>query len=237
MKILQGKGIASSSISIEVVSVVSFLKSLKIDNPVVFDVGANIGLYTEALLKLIPGASVFAFEPSTSAQKAFENRFNGHANVHLIPIALGSENKSLNLYSDKNGSGLASLTKRRIEHFGIEMNYVESISCRKLDDWSIEQGIYPDFIKIDVEGHELDVLNGALLGLSKVSVVQFEFGGCNIDTRTFFQDFWYFFAANGFSIYRITSSGVVSILSYSEEDEYFSTTNYLAVKKSKEYSR
>lgn len=237
MKILQGKGIASSSIAIEVVSVVHFLKSLKIDNPVVFDVGANIGLYAEALLKLLPSALVFAFEPSTSAQKAFENRFNGHANVHLIPIALGGENKALNLYSDKNGSGLASLTKRRIEHFGIEMNYVESISCRKLDDWSREQGIYPDFIKIDVEGHELDVLNGALLALSKVSVVQFEFGGCNIDTRTFFQDFWYFFAANGFSIYRITPSGVVSILSYSEEDEYFSTTNYLAVKKSKEYSR
>ena len=199
--------------------------------------GANIGLYTEALLKLMPSALVFAFEPSTSAQKAFENRFKGHANVHLIPIALGSENKSLNLYSDKYGSGLASLTKRRIDHFGIEMNYVESISCRKLDDWSIEKGIYPDFIKIDVEGHELDVLNGALLGLSKVSVVQFEFGGCNIDTQTFFQDFWYFFAANGFSIYRITPSGVVSILSYSEEDEYFSTTNYLAVKKSKEYSK
>jgi FkbM family methyltransferase len=237
MKVIQGKGIASSSIAIEVVSVVSFLKSLKIDNPVIFDVGANIGLYTEALLKLMPSAIVFAFEPSTSAQKAFENRFDSHTNVHLIPIALGNENKALNLYSDKNGSGLASFTKRRIQHFGIEMNYVESVLCRKLDDWTLERGTYPDFIKIDVEGHELDVLNGALSVLSKVSVVQFEFGGCNIDTRTFFQDFWYFFATHGFSMYRITSSGVVSILSYSEEDEYFLTTNYLAVRQLREYSK
>ena len=231
MKLIQGKGIGSNSIEMEVISVVSFLKSFKIDNPVVFDVGANTGLYTEAFLNLIPNAQVFAFEPSIGAIKEFQIRFSGHSNVHLIPIALGKENSVLSLYSDKSGSGLASLTKRRVQHFGIEMDYVESISCRKLDDWIIERNVYPDFIKIDVEGHELDVLSGAISTLSKVPVIQFEFGGCNIDTRTFFQDFWYFFTAQNFLIYRITSSGVAPILAYSEEDEYFSTTNYLAIKQ------
>lgn len=233
MKICQGKGIGSSSIAIEVGSAISLLKSLRIDNPTVFDVGANIGLYTEVFLKLMPKALIFAFEPSTGAQKAFENRFNNHANVHLIPIALGNKNQTLNLYSDENGSGLASLTKRRVEHFGIKFSYVERVKCQRLEDWSMEHDTYPDFIKIDVEGHELDVLNGADSLLSKVSVIQFEFGGCNIDTRTFFQDFWYCFISNGFLLYRVTLSGLIAIQSYSEEDEYFLTTNYLAVNKSK----
>ena len=230
MKILQGKGMGANSIEIEVDSAAKFLKSFKIDNPVVFDVGANIGGYTEAFLNTMPNSSVFAFEPSSSAQKSLKTRFNGQTKVEIIPIALGKENSRLNLYSDRSESGLASLTKRRVQHFGIEMNYIESVQCRKLDDWIIERGVYPDFIKIDVEGHELDVLSGAVSCLSKVRVVQFEFGGCNIDTRTFFQDFWYFFANYGYSMYRITPFGAVPVLNYSEQDEYFSTTNYLAIR-------
>lgn len=53
-----------------------------------------------------------------------------------------------------------------------------------------------------VEGHELDVLAGAEEALKSVQLVQFEFGGCNIDTRTYFQDFFYFFQQHGFAIHR-----------------------------------
>ena len=49
-----------------------------------------------------------------------------------------------------------------------------------------------DFFKIDVEGHEMDVLKGIGDKISNIKLIQFEFGGCNIDTRCFFQDFWYF---------------------------------------------
>ena len=49
-------------------------------------------------------------------------------------------------------------------------------------------GLNPDLIKIDVEGHELDVLDSGRETVSRVWVVQFEFGGYNIDTRTCFHD-------------------------------------------------
>ena len=89
-----------------------------------------------------------------------------------------------------------------------------------------------DLLKIDVEGHELDVLEGARAMFSNTSVkfVQFEFGGCNIDTRTFIQDFFYFFKPFGFEIYRITPSGYCQHLPvYKETYEQFITTNFLAV--------
>jgi hypothetical protein len=56
------------------------------------------------------------------------------------------------------------------------------------------------------------------------------FGGCNIDTRTFFQDFWYFFMEQNFRIWRITPSGIFQVKSYSEYDESFVTTNYIAAR-------
>jgi hypothetical protein len=60
-----------------------------------------------------------------------------------------------------------------------------------------------DYVKIDVEGWELSVLQGFGDLVYNMRVIQFEFGGSNIDTRTFFQDFWYFFKDHNFSIYRI----------------------------------
>jgi len=61
-----------------------------------------------------------------------------------------------------------------------------------------------------------------------MDVIQFEFGGCNIDTRIFFQDFWYFFKNNNFEIYRITPFGAAHKECYREFEECFLTTNYLA---------
>ena len=84
-------------------------------------------------------------------------------------------------------------------------------------------------VKIDVEGHELTALKGFGNALNATRVLQFEFGGCNIDTRTYFQDFWYFFKGQDFEIYRITPVGAEKITRYNERDEFFSTTNYIAV--------
>ena len=49
-----------------------------------------------------------------------------------------------------------------------------------------------DIMKLDVEGHELDVLEGSRKTINSIKLIQFEFGGCNIDSKTFFQDFYYF---------------------------------------------
>jgi hypothetical protein len=84
---------------------------------------------------------------------------------------------------------------------------------------------------MDVEGHELEILEGAKNSLINLEIIQFEFGGANIDTRTYFQDFWYFFQNSGFEIYRLIPSGTMLITHYSECDETFRTTNYIAVKK------
>ena len=87
------------------------------------------------------------------------------------------------------------------------------------------------FLKVDVEGHELDVFSGAKDALRKGSIknIQFEFGGCNIDTRTFFQDFWYLLTGYGYTLYRIMPDGsLYRINNYAEKLEAFICTNYFA---------
>jgi hypothetical protein len=84
---------------------------------------------------------------------------------------------------------------------------------------------------MDVEGHELEILLGAPEVLKNIKIIQFEFGGSNIDTRTFFQDFWYYFQSTGFEIYRLTPSRPMLIKNYNERDEVFRATNFIAVRK------
>ena len=133
------------------------------------------------------------------------------------------------MYSDYLGSPISSLTKRNLKHFGNELKYEEKVKMETIDNYCEVNRIIPNLLKIDVEGHELDVLMGSLNVVDKISIIQFEFGGCNIDTRTFFQDFWYFFKQHNFRIYRVTKNEPLLISKYTESDEYFSTTNYIAV--------
>lgn len=228
---IQGKGFGGDSTEVEAKMALDFLTKRGIKKPVVLDIGANIGSYSESIVRFAPQATIFAFEPSSVARKRLEDRFKGDDSVVVVPVALGSTNSKETLWSDTPGSGLASLTKRRLEHFGIDFDKFESVDVVTLDSWVKSRNVIPSLIKMDVEGHELDVLKGGLKTLGMAEVVQFEFGGCNIDTRTFFQDFWYLLTEVGFSIYRISAGGPIRVSNYSELDECFRTTNYLAVRE------
>jgi len=73
-------------------------------------------------------------------------------------------------------------------------------------------------------------LDSAASVLDRVGVVQFEFGGCNIDTRTFLQDFWYLLTGAGYRLHRLGPNGLTPVDRYRETDEVFVTTNYFAAR-------
>jgi FkbM family methyltransferase len=228
---MQGKGSGGDSTEVEAREALKFMLRTSDTHPIVLDVGANIGLYSEAVRRIVPQATIFAFEPSSNARKKLEEKFIGDSSVTIVPLALGNSNSSQTLWADSPGSGLASLTKRRLDHFGIKFNQAEKVDVVTLDSWADSKNVVPTLIKMDVEGHELDILKGGLKTVAATKVIQFEFGGCNIDTRTFFQDFWYLLTDLGFSIYRISQTGPIKLNQYSESDECFRTTNYLAVRE------
>ena len=230
MKLLQGKGWGATSVNLEAQSALKVLSNLGIANPIVLDLGAHIGTYSAAIFKLCPGAKIYAFEPSSFACSQLQQRFQNDPRIEIYSFAISDVGGSSTLWSDIAGSGLASLSRRKLEHFNLTFDHAEEVQLKTLDDWNLEVDIQPDLIKMDVEGHELNVLNGAKSILKSAKVVQFEFGGCNIDTKTYFQNFWYFFSQADFKIFRIGPSGLMEILRYSEHDECFLTTNYLAIR-------
>ena len=224
----QGKGAATSP-AIEFAQARRFLPP----NPdgLFLDIGGNRGAYSEEILKWKPEAHIAIYEPSETNQNLLNEKFKEHKNVVIYPLALSNQNSRQPLFGDHKGSPISSLHRRRLDHFGIEFTELEMVEVRTFESHWSEDLEKPEisFCKIDVEGFEFEVLEGFGEALSKCPLFQFEFGGTHIDTRYFFQDYWYFFREKGFDLFRITPLGVFQIRGYSESDEYFAgPTNILA---------
>ena len=87
-------------------------------------------------------------------------------------------------------------------------------------------------MKIDTEGNELYVLLGAekLLQKQAIDIIQFEYGGCYLDSKTTLHQVYRYLRSKGYTIYRIASDGLIEIPIWHKKLENFAYSNYLAVK-------
>lgn len=227
---VHGKGYGAATIEQEV----KLLQRLLQTQPkLAIDVGGNVGNYTAELRRRHPSLEIHTFEPSVTNIEKLTARFKNDGSITIVPLALSNEAGSATLFSNEPGSGLASLTKRKLDHINVAFDSKETVNTIRFDDyWKTQlQSRQLDMVKLDIEGHELTALEGFGDALTATKALQFEFGGCNIDTRTYFRDFWYFFKERNFDIYRITPLGAEKMTRYKQNDEYFLTTNFIAANK------
>lgn len=203
----------------------------------IFDCGANKGQYALNVNKIFSlngngekQVRIYSFEPSTKTFRQLKENTEIYQNIHIFNFGLSDEEGDQSLYYEEEGSGLASLYKRQLDYINIDFNKSESVTLKTLDGFYKENqcDCIIDLLKIDVEGNELKVLNGAqqLLSKNKIENIQIEFGGCNIDSRTYFRDFWNLLH-DRFKVYRILKDGIFEIKQYDERLEVFSCSNYL----------
>ena len=205
---------------------------------VLFDVGANVGDYALLLARHLPSAAIFAFEPSRKTFDELSARVRTHASIEPVGIGFSDSDGMSELFrytvDGKEDPYISSIDRRRATAFlDIGVSAREPIEVRTLDSFCAERGITKiDFLKLDVEGHELAVLSGArrMLSAGAISMIQFEFGPANIYSRTFLYDFWELLSGE-YDLFRIVPRGIIPIVAYGEHLEVFLTTNYLAIRR------
>ena len=211
------------------------LQCLRSENPVVFDVGANVGDWSAHYRTRMPKGRLFMFEPQPTCQNAILAK--GIPNAELIKAAVGRQRSRLALFSSSTTDGSASLHKREDSVFQDRVYTQQEVDVISLDDFISERGVaFVDFIKFDIEGHEFEALAGLnkSLAAGKINAFSFEFGGGNLNSRTCFRDFWNLLSPN-FNLLIITPSGKLDeITEYYEDMEYYrGVSNFVAKLKSK----
>jgi FkbM family methyltransferase len=141
---------------------VSFVEKYLRPGMTVLDIGAHHGLYTLLASKRVGrGGRVAAFEPSPRERKQLLRnvRINFCSNVVVEPYALGSEGSQAELFLVNGGEDGCNSLRPPVVESGVSP---VSVRVARLDDWLEKERIERvDFIKLDVEGGERDVLRGA----------------------------------------------------------------------------
>ena len=194
---------------------------------IIFDVGANVGEWTELINKYTDNkAKIYSFEPSKQTYKTLSSNKFGD-NIILKNIGLGENNETKEFYIFGDDSTLNSAFDR-----GIEMNHTkEQADFEKLDDFCKKNNIdHISFLKIDTEGNELSVLKGAeeFIKNGKIDFIQFEYGGTYIDAGFMLKDVFNFFKNTPYKIYKMKKHGLQEIDSYNHDLESFQYSNYIA---------
>lgn len=232
----EGLQYGSYSLADEVALALSFANSCRgggADQPVI-DAGANQGDWSRLFLAGQPNIEkLIIVEPQSVHQTALRNLGKDNATIIIEQVAVGAAPGQLTLYADNEGSGLASLYERDLTHVGAAMTHQEVVQVTTLDALAEKHSLHHmAFLKLDLEGHELEALKGAkdLLNRKAIDAIAFEFGGCNIDSRTYIKDFWRLLVyQHQFSFYRLLPNQRLKRLSrYSETLEQFSWQNILA---------
>lgn len=151
---------------------------------VVFDIGANVGLHSIVLSRLVgPKGKLCVFEPNAELLHALKFTIEQLGNATLSPIALSNKDAESQLFipPDDTVASLADWTIASPTYNQDGPSHVITCSERRLDDL-IEAGPLPnpDFIKCDVEGAELRVFEGGARTLSRVDapIILFEANEC-----------------------------------------------------------
>lgn len=200
---------------------------------VMFDIGANIGEYSEMIKEKSKGLDIdlYLFEPTKSCFETISQKFKNDNTITLNNFGASNEDGEATIFYDKEQSGLASLYQRNLDAYNLELNQSENIRLRRLDKYIEENKIqHIDFIKIDIEGHELKAFEGfgKYLDASFVDYIQFEYGGANLDSHTSLMELYNFLEYRGFKVAKMMPNGL-EVRKYNPFMDNFIYSNYVAV--------
>jgi FkbM family methyltransferase len=138
---------------------------------VLYDLGGNVGFYALLANRFITEGKIYSFEPVPYNRAVFERHLALnkkhilHDNIRILPFAISDHEKLEEFSNDQKH--LDGNTYIKSSSVFIHAAEKIPVACYSIDELVMQGFEAPGILKIDVEGAELDVLNGALKTLNK----------------------------------------------------------------------
>ena len=199
---------------------------------VVFDVGANAGDWTREVFSQGHDVEVHLFEPIPHVYKTLILNLD-KKNISNN-LAVGQKEEVKTFYYYENHPLLSTFYRRLDVEKQIPIGVPKQITVltTTIDNYCQRHSIKRiNFLKIDVEGGELDVLYGAkhFLETGRIDYLQFEYGGTYLDAKTSLKEAFEYLQKFGYLIFKILPDKLEYKPTFLPEDENFEFSNFLAV--------
>lgn len=220
----------------------TLMQKILAPNQIVIDAGANTGEWSLSALNIEPIISLTAFEPIPEIYHVLASKLFYFSQAKPINSALSNTigKEYFHYYNEtERHSALSGFYYREILKGLYQDPTIIEVELDTLTNFCVTNNIYHiDFLKIDTEGAEWKILKGAedLIIHHKISVIQFEYGGCYIDAQTSLQQVYTFLIENDYLVFRIIPNGLVHISQWDNSLENFTYSNYCAVNR-KDFSK
>ncbi|OWY65472.1 hypothetical protein B7486_41840 [cyanobacterium TDX16] len=144
---------------------------------IVFDIGANVGQSSKVYLDKFPNSHVYCFEPVSDTFRQLQNNLKGNQHVDCYQLAFGSTKGRGKMVLQGDYSDMFFLLNQSKKPSIDSSVLTESVDVVTLDEFCQTEGIdCINYLKIDTEGGDLEVLKGAvnLLTEQRIDCVQVE---------------------------------------------------------------
>lgn len=202
---------------------------------VMFDAGANTGDYSLNLQHAFPGSAIFSFEPNPSSFEILQRSVEKCPEIIMVNSALGEKKSTQKMFThaDQPYSQQASIVPGVIEDLQQATSVLSfNVGVVDLDSFCKTNGIDRiNFLKIDTEGYDLQVIKGAasLIEKGKIDVIQFEINEMNLYARVFLKDFYALL--KGYEFYRMDTNKIIPLGNYEAANEIFLYQNIIAIRQ------
>ncbi len=213
------------------------LSACENSNPILIDVGANKGEWTNQAVTILHqhgiDGYIWAFEPTRSTFDYLQKRVSNLRNVNVQRAALAKRTGEAKFFVIAPLAGTNSLYK-------IAGSTPEVVKTLSLDDFLMQQQIgHVDFLKSDVEGFDMDVLLGAEMALQNgtIDVWQFEYSYRWLFSRHYLKDVFDYIADKPYKLGKLYGNGIEFYSVWHPELERFFETNFVLVKHEAKFER
>jgi FkbM family methyltransferase len=201
----------------------------------IFDVGANVGEWSFAMIdglrnhNLVMETDLFAFEPVPSTAETLKRNLSPReACLHIEEIALSSSNGEVEIYFAGSNSGTNSLYADSMPGKKESTTIKQTTSIQ----FCKERGIHHiHLLKCDTEGHDMEVIRGALplLQEKRISVLQFEYNHRWIYSRNFLRDVFLIVEMLPYKILKLQQNYLLTFEKWHPELDKFFEGNYAII--------
>jgi FkbM family methyltransferase len=205
------------------------VRSILGDQPFALDVGGNIGDWTALFLEKAPTGRVCVFEPVAGTYASLAGRFANDSRVQCVNAAVSAEPGTCVLRVSRDLSGSNSIY-RMPDEIGVTEQSVVAITG---DEFVLKAGgDTVAYLKIDVEGHEFNVLRGCrnLISAQQIRFIQWEYNKTWLPARASLMDVFGMLVPAGYKLCKMRKDNVLHYPMYQRHLDNYCYSNWIAVR-------